>query len=214
MNIKKKIVIFGDNNVSRKCFNIIKKNQNYKIYFNPKKINQKYHLGFSIKHNKIFKEKEIKMFSKGIINFHNGELPKFKGMYSIYHTLRLKNKLNIKFFFITLHFIDKNIDNGDIIQKIKLKIDKNENAFSLYKKSERKMIEIFKKNYLNLINKKIKSYKQKGKSAYYNKKSIDHFLNLSESKKNIECHIRSLYFPGKNAAKIKVGNLTFKLSLI
>jgi methionyl-tRNA formyltransferase len=207
----KRIVIFGSNSIAKKCYNIIVKEKNLIVFLNPKSLVGNYYLGFSIKHNKIFKKKIIKKFEKGIINFHNGELPRFRGLYSIYHTIRLQHKLKIKYFYITIHFVNEKIDSGMIIKKFKVLLNKHETADSLYKKTEKKIIQIFKKMHKKLIWKSIDAKKQQGNSMYFNKNSINYFLDLNESKENIEAHIRALIFNKKEQAKIKIGNLNLKL---
>ena len=67
----------------------------------------------------IIKQEVIDIFSDGILNFHPGDLPYYRGSstpeWQIYHR---------KDVVCTCHFIDKGIDTGDIIEKKVLNVNK------------------------------------------------------------------------------------------
>ncbi|WP_440676594.1 formyltransferase family protein [Candidatus Pelagibacter sp. HIMB1593] len=80
--------------------------------------------------NQIFKKNALKKINCDIVNFHPGLLPKYKGLFPNYYSLRNKEK----FIGITFHVIEKKIDSGNIIKKLKIKINKDDTIFNLYKK--------------------------------------------------------------------------------
>ena len=66
----------------------------------------------------IISDSLIQKFSKGILNFHPGDLPKYRGCSAPEWQL-LENKPIIS----TCHFIDKGIDTGPILKKKKLNVE-------------------------------------------------------------------------------------------
>lgn len=211
---KKNIIFFGNNQISKICFLITKKKfiKNFNLLFNPKKIPSKNFLGISIKYNKIIKHNDIKKFEIGIINFHFGELPMFRGLYSKHHTLRLKTTKKIKNFYITSHFIDKKIDKGRIIKKYPIKLTHNETLNSLDLKSNKKFIQIFKKDLNYYFKAKFRSYKSTSRSNYFDKNSYNNYLDLKKNGSQIEDHIKSLttnFY--KEKPLIKIGSLLYKV---
>ena len=119
------------------------------------------------------------------INFHPGILPKYKGNLSTIHSLINKEK----FVGGTWHYIDKDIDTGNIIKLIKIR-SKNFNAFTLNHKIFSLGI-----HYLGDVIKKVKNdyvgVTQKNIGNYYFKK-FPEISNLDE-----DLQKRLLYFPPK-----------------
>lgn len=119
------------------------------------------------------------------INFHPGILPKYKGSLSTVHSLINKEK----FVGGTWHYIDKDIDTGNIIKVIKTP-SKNFNAFTLNHKIFNLGI-----NSLEEIIQKVKNgyigKKQKKTGIFYTNKFPNVSTLDSETQKKI------LYFPPK-----------------
>lgn len=77
----------------------------------------------------------INNYNKRIINIHPSLLPKYsgKGMYGInVHKKVLKNKENYSG--ISIHYVNSEYDNGDIIYKVRQRISVNDTPESLYNK--------------------------------------------------------------------------------
>ena len=77
----------------------------------------------------------IEKFEKKIINIHPSLLPKYggKGMYGLnVHEKVIKNSESYSG--ITIHYVNKNYDEGNIIFQKKIKVNKNETADNLAKK--------------------------------------------------------------------------------
>lgn len=95
-------------------------------------------------------QKLIQAFEKKIINIHPSLLPKYggKGMYGKnVHEAVLLNKENESG--ITIHYVNENFDEGEIINQVKCEIEINETVDSLQKKINR--LEL--KNYPVIIEK-------------------------------------------------------------
>jgi methionyl-tRNA formyltransferase len=107
----------------------------------------------------------INLFKDGVVNIHRGYIQKYRGLDSEYWTLYHNDLKKIG---STLHYIDKNIDTGDIISQKFLRIDKNFQIHKLRYLTTRlscKMLVIFLKKYF--LSKKIKIIKQKKIGRYY-----------------------------------------------
>lgn len=106
----------------------------------------------------------IKKFNGKIFNFHGGNPNKYRGLDSLLWSLYYRDFSNI---LVTLHFLEKGLDTGDVIYKQKIKLKKTMRLNML--RSE--VAEICIKLALKLINQikkngKISSYKNK-KGQYY-----------------------------------------------
>ena len=79
---------------------------------------------------KILSKKFIREFKGEIINIHPSLLPMYKGLNTFQRVLKSKEK----FTGCTVHFVDEKLDNGKIIIKKRIIIDKNDNVDTLKKK--------------------------------------------------------------------------------
>tara|TARA_B100001142_G_scaffold187173_1_gene186329 strand:- start:3385 stop:4269 length:885 start_codon:yes stop_codon:yes gene_type:complete len=85
-----------------------------------------YCLGWS----RLLKKDLISLPSLGVIGYHPAELPKNRGRHPIIWSLVLGLKETASTFFI----MNEEADSGDIVSQIKVIIDENDNAKSLYEK--------------------------------------------------------------------------------
>ena len=115
-------------------------------------------LGLSFGFSIIFRDYQIKKFKYGIWNFHTGDLPKYQGRHPITYAF-LNNEKKIA---LTIHKIDKNIDQGKLLYK-KFVIRRNRDT---EKEIINKIIKIMpngiKNSIFNYKNRKLKNIK-KGK---------------------------------------------------
>ena len=72
----------------------------------------------------------LKKWNKRVINIHPSLLPAFKGINAQERAL----KHNVKFSGCTIHFVNEEIDGGEIIDQSVVRVDKNETVKSLKKK--------------------------------------------------------------------------------
>lgn len=100
---------------------------------------------FSILFPYIFPEEIINIPNFGIINIHPAFLPFSRGWntpsWAIYNSTP---------FGVTIHWVDKGIDTGDIILREEIKIEEDDTADSLYKKASDLELILFKK-FLDLL---------------------------------------------------------------
>jgi methionyl-tRNA formyltransferase len=148
---------------------------------------------FSLEYENIIDVK--KFYSKNLFNFHFSLLPYYRGCHTNFYQIRdgVKNSG------VTLHHINKGIDTGDIIDKIKYNININDTAYDNYKKLLRFSYTLFKKN-LNkiLLNKYNKRKQNIKKGSYFSRKSVDYkkIINIKKIDNKLRTHnmIRSLIF--------------------
>jgi folate-dependent phosphoribosylglycinamide formyltransferase PurN len=113
-----------------KIFNIpvfqIKGSIHDKIWL-EKIIKLKPDLVICIRYAEILKKSLLEIPDKGVINFHPSLLPKYKGLGPVFQAFAHDEK-EIGFSF---HYINENIDEGEIITQKKIKIKKNDSVSRL-----------------------------------------------------------------------------------
>ena len=106
-------------------FESINKNEFYN-YINKKKFD----LLVSYNCNQIFSKQTLKKIKCNIVNFHPGLLPKYRGLFPNFYSLKNQES----YVGITAHVIEKKIDSGKIIKRFKIKVRDDDTVFKLYKK--------------------------------------------------------------------------------
>lgn len=105
-------------------------------------------MGISVRYNKIIKQRVIDSFSLGIVNTHGGILPEYRGSYcNIIAIINGEQEYGV-----TLHYIDKGIDSGDIVAIKKVSIQESDTGFDLYQISEKFCYELIEENIDDLLN--------------------------------------------------------------
>lgn len=150
-----------------------------------------------------------KFYSKNLYNLHFSLLPNYRGCHTNYYQIR-DGLYNTG---VTLHYIDRGIDTGDVIDNIKYKIGINDTAYDNYLKLLKYSVILFKKNLNKILQNKHKRIKQNlKKGSYFSRKSINYkkIINIKKIENNLKTHnmIRSLIFepfqlPKYNGSLIK-----------
>ena len=186
MHGKNKIIcIAGKNECAINCLDyLIKRFKNYKILALPNKSDkgidnwQKSFKKFALKKNipitnlrNLYSIKNLYFFSleyekilriekfnsKRLFNFHFSLLPKYRGCHTNYFQILNGEKYSG----VTLHKINKGIDTGKIIDRIKFNVAINDTAYENYLKLMKKSVILFKKNLNKILNNNYSSKKQK-----------------------------------------------------
>ncbi len=165
---------------------------------------------FCLGSTRILPQNIVKIPKIGTLNIHPSLLPKYRGRYSLVHSIANGEK----YAGLTSHWIGKEIDLGNIISKKRIIISKDDTGGTLYKKFTDSAIKEFKKIFLKIINeKKIKTYKQKkGVTRYKNK----HFpnngnINWDWPGKRIFNFLRSMIHEPFPPPEIKIGSRSYYL---
>ena len=146
------------------------------INFELKKSNNELNILLNVGNPLILEEKVLSKFDIAL-NYHAGDLPRFKGIHSNGLSI-LKNNIFTGFCF---HLINEKIDSGDVIYEKKIRIKRNILYHQFYevvkiKIMSRKIEEIIKKATLYTPD-----YKNinKQRSKYYSKKFFKNLANKS-----------------------------------
>jgi methionyl-tRNA formyltransferase len=153
--------------------------------------NYKPDLCFSIYYRLIFKPPLINIPKMGFINFHSGLLPAYRGPApTMWAIVKGENYSGM-----TIHYIDKGIDTGDIIVQKKVKIYRNTTGSKLNDKVMSAGVRLFRENIDKLL---------EGKNARraQTKSGISYFGRFVPSVRNIN------WFDNKHLVERRVKALT------
>ena len=161
----------------------------------------------SVQHTWILPKSVLNAVDFKAFNLHNAKIPKYKGYNLISHAMINGEDES----FSTIHWMDVEVDSGDIIIEEKTKIYKNDTALSLYKKTIGASTEAFRKLLRFIIHNKIprKNITQEG--HFYGKNDLDSlkFLQLNDHPDRISRIVRASYFPPFEPAYIKIGSYKY-----
>tara|TARA_A100000164_G_scaffold357378_1_gene367911 strand:- start:2089 stop:3003 length:915 start_codon:yes stop_codon:yes gene_type:complete len=242
---KFKVGLFADGIWSHRLIELIKKNKNFEISFickrfktEDQKINtiakkfriklyryrnvnskrsvsiiKKYNcdIFISMSYDQIFTNKILELAPKKFLNCHAGHLPKYRGR-NVLNWALINGEKN---FYITVHFVDENIDTGPIIERKKFKINFHDNYEKILKVAQKNCpIIIYRVLKKILYNKKIKViYQPKNlkKNNYYRKRVAgDEFIEFNQDSLSIYNFIRGLAHPNLYA-KVLFNKKIFKI---
>ena len=150
----------------------------------------------------------------GIINFHNGPLPRYAGVNCPSWAIINGEKEHG----VTWHFVDEGIDTGKIIAQKRFKIDDNETAITLIFKCIEYGVKLFDEIIDDVLMGKLKGTPQSGPASYYSRKDIPNNgdVDFSWDYPKFDRFIRGLDFrPFPNQftyPKVKFGDHEFILN--
>ncbi len=108
-------------------------------------------IGLSILFGYILKPVFIDLFPNGIINLHPSYLPYNRGQYPNVWSIIDRTPAGA-----TLHYIDKDIDTGDIVAQEKIETEPIDTGETLYRKLELLCLELFKQSWQDIKQNKVK----------------------------------------------------------
>ncbi|MEX2483761.1 MAG: formyltransferase family protein [Brumimicrobium sp.] len=175
---------------------------------------ERYDYGFSVRFNKIISKQVINKFNKGIINFHGGPLPDYRG--SANHIFAILNEE--KNFGPTFHFIDEGIDTGNIIATKMFEISEDDTGYTLFQKTlntgEKVFYELIKKI---ASGQEIKSVPQNlSEGNTYKVKDLrkyQHINSLDLSEKELLKRLKAFYHPYKSGVILELGDEKIEMKL-
>jgi len=118
------------------------KKKNIPILADNEVVDAKADLGISVRYNRIIRDNVISSFRLGIVNTHGGILPEYRGSYCNINAI-INNE---KEYGVTLHYIDKGVDSGDVVAIKKTDILPTHTGFDLYQISEKFCYELIEEN--------------------------------------------------------------------
>lgn len=166
-------------------------------------------IGFTVRYPNILSEEILDAFNYGVINFHGGHLPEYRGAHASNHVL-LNNE---QWHGATLHFCDPGIDTGPIIDKQKFKIQDQDTSYTLYQKAKIALWNRYVNNVDNILSRDIDPIPQSESEVYselhtYYRDDIvgEKEVDLNSDPDELLRRIRSFDFPTHKPAYTKVDN--------
>jgi methionyl-tRNA formyltransferase len=124
---------------------------------------------FNINSSQIIKSRLLSVPKEGIVNFHNGPLPRYGGVNVCSWALINGEKHHG----VTWHYVDQGIDTGDIIAQRFFEIAQDETAITLIIKCINIGTELFREVLPRLIDGSVTAQRQdRSKATYYSLKDI------------------------------------------
>jgi methionyl-tRNA formyltransferase len=168
-------------------------------------------IGVSVSFNQIFKEKVIRQFPAGMINCHAGKLPYYRGR-NVLNWALINDEKEIG---ITCHYIDDQIDSGNIIIQKTFPVTDADNYETVLNKAYVMCADVVGES-LEIISKgKQQPYLQKGRGTYCSGRvEGDEFIDWGWTSRRIFNFVRAITYPGPLARSWLRINEEYKLLLI
>lgn len=147
---------------------------------------------FSVYYRNLLPKDIIEIPNMGCINLHPSLLPYDRGPAPVYWAIRNGNK----FTGTTLHYIDSGMDTGDIIDLVRIKINEK-TGFDLNVELMNKGLDLFSRNYFDIMRKVNNRKKQDDNIATCNIMFNDEMRYVDWSKSALEIcnHIKAHTYP-------------------
>ncbi len=126
---------------------------------------------------RIINSRIIKLFKKGIINFHPGDIPKIRGLNSSLRAIKFNHPQ-----VVTAHLIDEKIDSGIILFKKKLDLSSSDSIFEINEKLYKSQISMITQAIDKTINRQ--GVKINIKTPYYYKSPYETIEDFQKDFKN------------------------------
>ena len=178
-----------------------KQNINYSQFVNFQSVIDSSDLVISLSYWKKINEENIKKVPMGIINFHHSHKLKYKGRHSSTWVIRNNEKQHGS----TMHFIDKELDRGTIIDTDCFDIKDNYTAQDVFLKANETGLSLLKNNFENIINEKPLFRHEESMTTFtYKESDLNHCLNIKDQDRLFR-EIRSLTFQNCPAPYVVLG---------
>ena len=144
----------------------------------------------------------LNIFSNGVYNIHFADLPYYRGLYPTIRPI-INNE---KYAFICIHKMDKGIDTGPILLKLKIPIYKIDTGWTLYLRLINK-VPILLGNAIPIIFNKNKKFKLNSRknSNYYNTIPNNGIINWDWKGEQIVTFVRALNHKNERGAVASLG---------
>lgn len=173
---------------------------------NPEKVD----LVISYLYWRKIKEPLISTPRYGCINFHPAILPDWKGTAG--YNVAILNKLEE--WGATAHYVNENIDTGDIIKIYKFNFDyRYETAMSLEEKTQKIQVDLYKSVITDVKNNgKLECIPQKSnEGVYISRNEMESMKEIDINNDDIDLKIRAFWFPPYTGAYIEINGKKYTL---
>lgn len=176
-----------------------------------KNIEPDYVVSYGYRH--IVPEDVLNVPEEGCLNLHPAYLPYNRGANPNVWSIVKGTSAGV-----TLHWMDPDLDTGDIIARQKIEVDFSENGKELYERLEDAQIALFQEIWLDVVAGEIDEIEQSEDAGTYHRTSD--FEELSELDPDEEIQVkdfldrlRALTFPPYDNAKIEVDGETYYVEI-
>ncbi|MFP4428621.1 MAG: formyltransferase family protein [Desulfovermiculus sp.] len=165
-------------------------------------------LGLTVRYPNILRKDYILSFNQGILNFHGGLLPGYRGMDIATHVI-INNEDKSG---ATIHYLDEGVDTGDIVSRGIFPLQGNETAHDIFLKTQAQLQEEFLKLLPKIIKNEIPRISQQkfiveGEPVgVYRRKDTNRLREVKPpfDENKIDRFARAFSFPGHEPAYISV----------
>jgi methionyl-tRNA formyltransferase len=157
----------------------------------------------SAHYDKILKTKLLDLPKIGAINFHFSPLPKYRGCYPIHWAIIEGGTAGV-----TMHWIDKGIDTGNIISKKTIPIGFSKTCKEIYETATTYGRDIFKNFMPRIFNgEKIYHLQEDSESSYFHREEpYQRIIDWEWDSEKIERFVRAFTFPPLMGARTYYNN--------
>lgn len=125
-------------------------------------------IAISVLFNYILKPEFLALFPNGVVNLHPSYLPFNRGQYPNVWSIVEGTPAGV-----TLHYIDEQIDTGDIIAQQAVPVAPTDTGLTLYHKLEQAGLDLFQKTWPLLRAGRIDGESQEGTGTYHTTRDVD-----------------------------------------
>ena len=160
---------------------------------------------FVVYYDKILKPIIFNIPKEGSINLHLADAEKYRGCYpTTYAIINGETEYGV-----TLHYIDKGIDTGRIIDKAVFELKNDWTGKDLYYAASKEGYKVFERNVENILSGRVKSRPQKPSTSIHHYKRSQfpsHEIHFKGEAKTTLNQIRALLFPPFPVPYFRLGN--------
>ena len=172
----------------------------------------------------ILEEELLEHPSHGGLNLHQAELPRYRGSNSFSHAIMNAREDNYWKYGTTLHFMNKKVDQGDIVARKFVDVTEDDTAKSLYNKTEDASVELFKDVLPEIVSGEVDEMRTPqsefdGPTYFYNKDSLKNKkyvdparLGSEDTQQQVYDTIRAVNFPPFEPAHTELNGETIYLT--
>jgi methionyl-tRNA formyltransferase len=151
-------------------------------------------MGVSVLFGYILREPILSAFPRGCINLHPALLPFNRGAYPNVWSIVEKTPAGV-----TLHYLDKDVDTGDIIAQEEVPVSVTDTGASLYQKLQRAGLKLFQETWPSIRSGAVQRKPQEGAGTFHRIRDVDGldeiFLERSYRAGDLLNMIRARTFP-------------------
>ena len=137
------------------------------------------------------------------VNFHSAPLPELRGMGVAYQAIMQR----ASHFGATIHYMDPNLDTGELIEVRRFPIQHHHTAGDLVRRSHRLLIHLFRKHLPAILKGRVPS-KPQGPGTYYARAIFPAYVELDETQARL---IRALTVHPVHHARVRIGGRSYRI---